>query len=316
MHCGTVLAQPTVAYQPQAAMQAPAMPMAAPYVQPRKKAGLMGVIVGVVILAAVVFGLNAAGVLQLQAKNTVPKALQAEGSDNRLSALDAQGSNTTPETLSAQGSNSAPSVLDAQGASGGPVLGSDVSKKSMPDDVRRWLEHLERIEKRRIAMTEEQLAAAMVQMTELSLGGSMSDIQKLLDDGETTQENIDTARRAVNTFEGNRRKWTALNEDFLSVAPPAECIPLRNEYTTVLSETGSMILEICKAVEDADTDRQGALTTLMRMQGKSDARIGRPARGSDRKLGEICDKYDTSKWFSIASDVGGGLMGKMGGIGF
>lgn len=316
MHCGTMLAQATTQMQPQAVAGAPvqAMPLQMPMATNKRRAGRWGIIVGILVVAAIAFGLNASGILGRFGSDPGSKSLQAKGSQGDDSALQAMGTNPDSNALSAQGAETTPSILQAQGSQGSPILPATADRKQMPDDVRRWLEHLERIEKKRIDMTQDQLAAAIMQMTELQLGGSMSDLQKLLDDGtgETTQDNIDTAREAVNTFEGNRQKWVQLNDEFLGVPAPAECVQLRNEYDKVLRETGAMIMEICQAVENAESDRQGALKTLMKMQGSSDARIGRPARGSDRMLGEICSKYDTRKWFSITSDVGSNAMGKFG----
>ncbi|MBX3118116.1 MAG: hypothetical protein KF784_03560 [Fimbriimonadaceae bacterium] len=329
MHCGTVIAQPTKQFQPAPGVHTQAMPMPMPAHsgQPKRWAGTAGIIVGVLVVAVMAFALNASGILRQSSQKQDLETLSAQGSHANLSTLQASGSSIDSSALGAEGSSLDGSALRAEGANGssplmradgtpgGPVLPSTDDRKLMPDDIRRWLEHLERIEQKRTDMTRDQLAAAMMQMTELQLGGSMADLQRLLDDtdeGVTTQENIDTAKQAVNTFEGNRRKWNRLNDEFLAVSPPAECVSLRNDYDKVLRETGAMILEIVKSVENAESDRQGALRTLMKLQGTSDSRIGRPARSSDRKLGDICSKYDTAKWFSITSDVGGGMLGKIG----
>ena len=73
-----------------------------------------------------------------------------------------------------------------------------------------------------------------------------------------------------------------------------------------------MIVEIVGQIQNAEADRKAALNALTGMKGTSDARIGKPSRDTDRLLGDICHKYDTAKWFSISSDFGAGMFGKLG----
>lgn len=281
MHCGQLLAA--------AAPAVPSgMPAAAPALSPKRSAW-PAVVAGAVAFALLVFALNEAGVLKLGGRIFTPAALQAEGA------------------------MSTPGTLQAQGSTGPPTLPVEASHRVMPDDVRRWLEHLERIEKRRVSMSETHLAQAMGMMVALQAGGSIESLQSLLQ-GEVegappTPSPVETTTRDIDAM---RVEWNALTDDFNSVSPPQECLPIRNAYDQVVRETGAMIMDILDTVGQAEQDRTSALAKLMGMQGRSESRIGEPASKTDRLIQEVCDKYDTRKWFSVTRDVGGGGLLKGG----
>ncbi len=297
MHCGQMISAPRVANGPSAATTSIASAAA-------RRPAWMAIVAGVLVFAALLVGLNVAGVLKLGGRMFGPSSLQAEGAQS------------SPSALTAEGLGGFPSTLEARGSTGPPTLPAQGSRRLMPDDVRRWLEHLERIERRRIEMTELQMASAMASMMTLQAGGGMDALKGLLegdsgegwDPGKTNP--VDSASR---DFDAMRADWTALTDEFNALAPPVECQSIRNEYDQVVRETGAMILDILRAVDQADEDRTKALAALIGMQGRSESRIGLPATRSDRLVQEICDKYETRKWFSIARDVGGG--GSLKGLG-
>jgi hypothetical protein len=283
MHCGQALA---------VSAPAPTGP-SAPSASPAKKAAWLGILAGIVIVGAAIFGLSAAGILRLPGQRVAANTLQAQGEQPNVP------------------------ILPARGSTGPPTLQDPALKPVMPADVRLWLEHLERIERKRVEMSEEQLASAISMMATLQLGGSMSEIDALLSgeggfDDPTAKP--PTIAQAESDLAEMRQKWAALTAEFNSVQTPPECVPIRNEYDEVVRETGAMLMDILHAIGGAGTDRDGALKTLLGMRGKSDKRIGEPAVKSDDLVQAICDKYQTRKWFEIARDVGGG--GMMKGFGF
>ena len=75
-----------------------------------------------------------------------------------------------------------------------------------------------------------------------------------------------------------------------------------------------MIIEILTAVESAGESPERAIAALTAMQGTSSERIDELAKQTDSQVQQICDKYKTRKWFSVASDVGSGLLGRIGGL--
>ncbi|MEA2552890.1 MAG: hypothetical protein QOJ65_1066, partial [Fimbriimonadaceae bacterium] len=56
---------------------------------------------------------------------------------------------------------------------------------------------------------------------------------------------------------------------------------------------------------------QKALEKAYTAQGTSGEGIDAKFAASDELLSQICDHYDTRKWFSISQDLGGGALIKM-----
>jgi hypothetical protein len=298
MHCGQpVAAPPTTAWQP-------ASTAATTLGGHGAKRLVAAVAVTLLAAAGIVLGLGAAGVLKLQGIWEKPSTLASEGFSERPSVL----------PVNSQGAR--PLLLPAEGQGGRPILPSGGEVKVMPADVRRWLEHLERIEKRRVSLTQTHLAGAMATMMTLQLGGSSAELDALLQgdlDGFDPGKTPPAIEKTEGDLSSMRREWATLTLDFNSLAPPRECVPIRNSYDQAVRETGGMILDILGALQRSSDDREGALKTLMGMKGKSDVRIGVPAGEADGLVEEICRKYDTRKWFNIARDIGGGgMMGRMG----
>jgi hypothetical protein len=256
------------------------------------------VAVACVAILALLGGLFATGALRFGASQNVDPNLRASGS---------QGPSTLPSS-GEQGPNS----LGVTGQSQ-PNLQSEGQKVVMPDDVRKWLEHLERIEKRRMDMASRQVGQALEMLIALQAGGTMPMIQGLLDEAATGEEQPmkGPIRDTVDSAEQIREGWRVLNADFNSYPPPAECVPIRNDYDVALRETGAMISDILGAVANAEADRSGALAALMKMRGTS-KHIDASAVDTDDGVQRICDKYETRKWFKVTADVGGGLTSRGG----
>jgi len=187
----------------------------------------------------------------------------------------------------------------------------------MPDDVRAWLEHLQRIEAYRTSMTADQIGDMLVFMTGLQSSKVTDAISGILgDDDEGGPPKPTASENLTNKTDETRDAWRVLMDEFRKLPPPAECVPIATSYDETLGETSAMMVEILDALQSAQDNPQAAIAALTKMQGTSSGRIDSLAKDSDRQVGAICDKYKTRKWFSIASDVGGGMMGKLGGLGF
>lgn len=280
MHCGQVLARPAGA--PSAGFAT-----AAAKADAQKKAWVFALI-GAMAILALFGGLFASGALRFGARQEPIAVLPATGK-------------SSPPSLAATGQSSPPQ-LQAQG-----------QKVYMPDDVRRWLEHLERIERIRMDMSAEQVGQAMEMLVALQAGGTLPMLQGLLDEASGGEE-VKVPGPVQSTMESAqniRGKWQKLTVDFNGLQPPAECVPIRNEYDVALRETGAMIGDIVAAVEGSSENRDGALAALMKMRGKSTG-IDKSAVKTDDLVQRICDKYETRKWFKITADVGGGLLSRGG----
>lgn len=260
-----------------------------------RKAWLIGSLVAVGILAVSLATLSATGALRAFFGGGT-NALRAEGAGG-TSALQAEG---------ALGSD----LLKVRGSGTTPPLSARGTKRYMPDDIRRWLEHLERIERMRGELCISQISAGMVDKMGLGSGASLDMAKKILanPDDDPTPPDKEMA-------ESNKRHdmgWAELLDDFNSLPPPAECVPIRDKYQQTLDETRKMIEEITGHLDNAAENPQAAIEALQRMIGTSSGRIDKNGIETDRLIGEICARYDTAKWFSINADFGGGTLGKIG----
>lgn len=259
-------------------------------------------------ILAVLCGFLGLGVLSLGAYTLLGK-----GSGRTSSILGDAGSSQS-DALVKKGSESAailPKVSDSM-----PTLNQPAPEQTeMPAAIRDWLEHLRRTEQRRVDLTSAQMGDLMVMLASIQ-GAQLGDaLKEIL--GDENEPPAPTARdNLAEKADESRRNWQTLADFFRSVPPPAECAGIASSYGETIGETSAMMSEILDSVAQAETNPQGAIQTLIKMQGTSAGRIDSMARDTDRQVQEICDRYRTRKWFSITADVGGGMMGKLGGLGF
>jgi hypothetical protein len=174
--------------------------------------------------------------------------------------------------------------------------------------VRKWLEHLEQIEKRKNDLSMKQLAQMAVLMQQMKvLGGDMS----LLNPDDDSPSNTPSGT-AKQSFDQLRPEWNQLITDFRSYPPPTECRPIADDYNRAISEIPGMNSDLASILEGASADPSTALEKAMKLQNTSSNVIDKYLGSTDSKVGDICRKYETRKWFDIKSDVGGGLLGKFG----
>lgn len=205
-------------------------------------------------------------------------------------------------------------VLDKTAAPPAPVMEKEATApKVMPDDVRRWLEHLEETEKRRGKLAMQGLGT-MMQLAPAAQMGIDLDALKALASGDPDQPEPKTgADKVAEGAAQVKQEWDALKEYFKSVYPPQECLATANTYWNALDETAAMIQDILGAVVKSKENTSAALDMLYGMQNTSKT-IDAAGTQTDGLVQQICDKYDTKKWFSINSDFAqSGLFGKMGG---
>jgi hypothetical protein len=240
----------------------------------------------------------------------VMAALSSGNSQQALSLMQATGSNSAP-TMQTAPPTQPPPTMQAQSAPATPIL---ESAKGMPDDVRNWLEHLHRTEDTRIALAATQLQDAVKTLVGLQAG----DITHGLDDEDNSSQEAekkkhDERAQGVGNNIGNMQQaWKTLLSAFDSVPTPAECVAAKRNYDQVISQTGSMIMDIVAQIRASTKDPQAAVSALTAMQGKSKSQIDVPARATDQNVATICRRYDVTKWFDIQGDVGGGSMSQLG----
>lgn len=207
----------------------------------------------------------------------------------------------------------APSPVLQQTGKTEPVLGKQAqAPKQMPDDVRRWLEHLERIEKQRGKLAQKGLAEFMVMAPALQQGADIEALKALASGDPNAEMPKSSADKVAETSVDSKKQWADLRRDFDSLPPPQECKSIADTYGHALDETGAMIQDILDAVQVAKDDPQKALQALYGMKNSSKS-IDEYGNSADDKVKEICDFYDTRKWFSINSDFGGSsIFGSLG----
>ena len=234
----------------------------------------------VILVAGILIGKY--GPWQAKAKTQATGVLQAEGSQPATGLLQAEGSK--PATGIAQAEGSPPP-----------------ERKVMPEDVRKWLEHLERIEKQRVDMSKDQVSSLLVVMTKLSVSGGAENLERIMADEDPKAPHEDLSAQA----NAMRAEWNALIQRFRSFPPPQRCRQLAGTYDRVLVGTSLSLLAVTDSLSKASTDPQGAISSLQRMKGESYQTVDVPAASSDNQLAEICREYDTDKWFVIHADIAG-----------
>ncbi|HVT11037.1 MAG TPA: hypothetical protein VHE55_02115 [Fimbriimonadaceae bacterium] len=238
--------------------------------------------------------------------------MQATGSTPPAPVMQASGSEAPPVMQTAPQQQQPPASLQTTPPPAKPML--EAGSTGMPNDVRKWLEHLQRIEQARLSLAATQLKNAVSTLVSLQAG----DISHGMD--EDGNDSVDTERRKQNdraqAVGGNmatmQQAWKSLLTAFDSVPAPAECQSIKDNYDQVIGQTGSMILDIVGQIKSAANDPQAAVTALTAMQGTSKSRIDVPARASDAGVAKVCKHYDVVKWFDIQSDVGSGTMSQLG----
>lgn len=216
--------------------------------------------------------------------------------------------------LKATSSNGSP-MLQRTDAGGKPILPRGDAVVEMPPEIRAWLEHLERIERQQRVLVGRQAGeiAGLVHVM-AATGGltGIGDVDALTDPDTDFKAPGQTA--AANFGAQVEQQWRALSADFNSLPPPPECIPLRNNYDTALTQTASISVGIARWVQDASQNPTQALGELevLRAQGSGKEQIDQFRAETDKGVAELCAKYQTQKWFDIPADisVGGSLLGK------
>lgn len=256
----------------------------------------MWVGVPIVLLAVLAFGLNASGLLRQLGKANEPGILQKKGEPEGPGILRVEAK---------------PPPVDLTQVPRGP-------QDTMPDDVREWLEHLHQIEIKRNKLANGHIGKFTAMMFELQGAGLKDVLEGMMggDDSSGTQEIPSPAKDVAQDFEAARQEWRDLTDAFAGRQPPAECVPIRGEYEVALRSTSAAVfdlIEILEASNQEGADPKDLIGKLNSMKGES-TNIDKAGKTTDELVQEICDKYNTKKWFDIAGDIGsGGLLGKFGG---
>lgn len=212
------------------------------------------------------------------------------------------------ESLRVQASASGGALQLPAKATGQPAL--DKSALTMPDDVRKYLEFLEKIEKKKVDLSNRMIAELQIFATKLKTFGGAEGLLNHDEDVGGDGKRPDTETQGA--LNGVKADWTSLVDEFKSYPPPAECQPLADNYYHALAEIPGMAGDIMELFDLIAKDPATALQKAKGMQNTSSEQIDRYFKASDGQLGDICTKYNTAKWFTIREDVGGGSLAMPG----
>jgi hypothetical protein len=253
----------------------------------RRRSRTFAVVACIAALLFLVLGAQMTGFLQ---------KLGGTSSTNSLS----KGAGGTPSSLQKFSEAAAPS-LQKMGDTGPATLGRDANRLVMPDDIRAWLEHLHQTEIARVDITNKQLADSEVERAKDNVAGGYSGLESALDgiDDPNSQlkSPVDGLARMIKAMHD---MVADLKKKFDDYPAPTECVPIQAAYDQALGEEASELGDL------GDHLAAGDVAKLQSMQGESTSGIDAAGAKTDRLVGEICDKYDTKKWFSINKDIGPG----------
>lgn len=201
--------------------------------------------------------------------------------------------------------NAPQAAITQQGSAPPPITAK--GPKQMPDDVRAWLEHLERIEKKRVALAQKQVSAALVQVQIAGIAG-LSDLSKALQEEESEIQTAPTLDRAQMSVAEVRKLWSELAEEYSKHQPPSGCQEISVNYDQTLRETGAHAGDIFELTSTAESNPQ-VIDQLLEIFSSHRNSIDEPATRTDKGVQAICDAYDTRKWFTITRDPGGAMPG-------
>ena len=197
----------------------------------------------------------------------------------------------------------APAVMQKTGTTAPVLERTETAPIGMPDDIRRWLEHLERIERNRGTLAQKGLANMMVLAQAAQFGTDIEGLSSMATGDPDAKMPTTSADKVAQKSSETKKEWVELKREFDSYPPPAECKTIADSYSHALDETGGMIGDILDAVDQSKNDTTKALETLYGMKNTSKA-IDEFGVQTDQKVQAICDHYNTRKWFSINSDFG------------
>ena len=278
MHCGTPVAPPPSAPQPVAVAAAPGSPVSQTFEnQKRKDMIWIAVIVVFVILGA------------------------ALGAGKALKDLILPGGTPDSKNVVAKGTLNPNRNIEVAGSTGPAITQQQATRVVMPDDIRDWLEHLHQTEIARVKLTTDQLTQGLVEKEKLSVNGGADAIKDLLNGIDDPNSEMHSPTEALGKMLKKMHDDCAdIQKKFDEYPAPPECIPIQSAYDQALSETAAELGDLSDALAAGD------ISKLQSMKGESAEGIDTAGAKTDRLVGEICDKYNTKKWFSINKDIAPG----------
>ena len=185
-------------------------------------------------------------------------------------------------------------------------------KPTMPQDIYDWLDHLRQTEDMKNKLTGEQMSKMMVEFTKLNgLGGAYGMLDKK---GNLDPDQLNSP---TDTFAGKigdmRADWRGVIKFFEAMPPPPECEDLAHTYDQALDEISGEMGDFQDMLSNSGSDSTSMVDKLNKLQGQSTGTIDKYLGVSDDMVSNLCQKYNTKKWFKITTGPGLPMSSSIGG---
>jgi hypothetical protein len=262
-------------------------PTAAAFPAPRQsnRALITAIVLLLLALLGVIGYLVRGALLQQAAKPSGGKLVQAPGEGGAGSLVQAPGNSNSGAPVQAPADSNPNKVVQ--------VPKPTVNTAEIDD----YLRFLKGIEERKMALTKQELAAALTSQA--------SQLGRQAEAATDDQKSKDYLPGVSQEFAGLDRDWDSLTRMFNTKVPPQSCIPLHDAYYAYLGKVQGMFVKYHNALAEAQSDPSKAISALTAMQGSASAEADNAARSADDALYDVCKKYDLRKEFDIKTDPSG-----------
>ena len=206
----------------------------------------------------------------------------------------------------AQAPLSAPPLTNApaQTPLTGPAVTNapDKPAPSLPPDVAAYLNFLQGIEQKRIAMNNDVSGAnAMLGVAQgmQGQGGMPTGDPSEAEDGNKPQDAAKASTQKLSQgYSDYALKWQALTREFRATPAPPSCTLLANRYYTFLTDYTTVITKMQVALLNHDSSGLPDLSAVASVQ----AQVNTDGAQADSALSDLCAHYGVPKPFVIAPE--------------
>lgn len=169
---------------------------------------------------------------------------------------------------------------------------------SLPPEVAAYLNFLQGIEQRRVAMNNDVSGASAM----LALAQGMSSGQGM-DGAEGDPENAEDSskqktQKISQGYSEYALKWQGLVRDFRATPAPPACAGLAARYLTFLGDYTTIITKMQVALLNHDSNGLPDLSSVTQVQGQ----VNSDGALADTELTQLCGHYGVTKPFTIAPE--------------
>jgi len=178
-----------------------------------------------------------------------------------------------------------------------PLEVNKPQKPAPPADVIAYLEHLKKVEARRMALKSEEEGALLAIIPHLQVD-PLKEMLDWSDNPDTNKEPGKTTEdKAKDMMAQLSRDWQDLAKFFQSVPAPEPCATLAAKYYDALRDVISTTTDLRSVLVNGDLEK------AYKMRGKSGG-IDDKLIAADQELGGVCSRFGIERSFSIKSDTG------------